>query len=95
MAHHMTNTPLMCGHAFRAEVRPRSGERVWCHDCSDYRYVRPQHRATADPVPAPQLPTCLRGHERTPENTYQRPSGGDLVCRICRRLRPRRRRISP
>ena len=31
---------------------------------------------------------CLRGHERTPENTYQQP-GGWKACRACHRLKVR------
>lgn len=31
--------------------------------------------------------TCLRGHERTPENEYRGPS--NAYCRVCKRLRTR------
>lgn len=103
----MTKTPLVCGHAFAAEVRPRFGERVWCHTCFDYRYVRSQHWATADPAPAKSKakpepaviehqptprPICSSGHERTPENTYKAPSTGRVRCRVCRIEGARRRR---
>lgn len=57
-------TPLACGHAFRAEVAPTAGERVWCHTCFDYRYIgfgreaaKPQRRKAkpkAEPAGKPK-----------------------------------------
>lgn len=32
---------------------------------------------------------CKRGHEFTPENTYQRPNGRWRMCRTCQAARPR------
>ena len=32
---------------------------------------------------------CIRGHELTPENTYQWPNGGQKTCKLCRELRNR------
>ncbi|GAA2648519.1 hypothetical protein [Paractinoplanes durhamensis] len=29
--------PMECGHEFRSEIPPSTGERVWCRSCDDYR----------------------------------------------------------
>lgn len=37
---------------------------------------------------------CIRGHKRTPENTYIVPKTGSAQCRICRRERRERERVA-
>lgn len=65
------------------------------HLCRNRRCCNPCH---LEPVTAAEntrrgwpviKPTCVNGHEYTPENTYARPNGGK-DCRACIRARVRR-----
>ena len=69
----MSSTPLVCGHDFVAEVKPRANERVWCWTCFDYKHVQPRQaiEPAPDPSPAPakpaepSKPTAAADHEPT------------------------------
>lgn len=75
----LTSTPLVCGHSFRAEVRPQAGERVWCHPCVDYRHVG-RRRPEPDTGPArprkPKRSAVKRECASTRKRTRQ-------VCSVC------------
>lgn len=61
---------------------------VWGETTDPERETIRRKRRTPDP--SKRKPVCQKGHEFTPENTYQRPNG-DRQCRVCQRSRKRAR----
>lgn len=66
------------------------------HICRNRACVNPDHLEPVTPAENNRRATltteCLRGHLRTPENTYIRPYDGQRQCKECGRIRLKRYR---
>ena len=98
----MRNAEIVCryGHrfAYEAFVGPIPEGLHLDHLCRNRACVNPEHLEPVSPaencrrgMKGRMVTCCAKGHEYTPENTYIRPGNGRRDCRICRRLRKRKK----
>lgn len=79
----------MCGHELTPENTTWEEGHRRCRTCrrATNKAARERRKQRGGPsFVVPLAPTCGKGHEYTPENTYIQPSTGGRACRECRRL---------